>query len=412
MCRIKKYLKILLLRSLFFLKKYILKNDISKIDIKHIRLFHQSNRNSKISSPCLITKEKTILLEELNEKVPDINVYLMENITIVGGTDLLINKKAKIFYHFELLRMGQQHDMKARAIISKLHRNSDIYQIYHLSERNLKDDTIYLSLLKEHSHNYFHWVTEVVPRLLVSLEALSKQENFNLNNYKLLVDKNLPRQLLELLSLLISDDMKIILIRRAEMVTVKRLIYCSPLWLSLDNTLSLPDPRKEFFVDQYALNLTRNSIKSAVPFKVSVKPFRRIYMRRLNNKLRPLENLDQLEVMLKKKEFDFVDTSILTFQEQIKMFAEAKIIIGVSGAAFTNMLFMNKGSHAISLYPSTTSTNYYVFQPLADISGVCLLHFLTNKTNELDDGVHTEASVDVKRLENKINELDENNGKD
>ena len=413
-------------RSLFSLTPYVLQNDISKIDVKNTRLFHQNNRNSRISSPCLIYKEETIFLEELNEKVPNINVYLMENITIVGGTSLLVNIKAKKLYHFELLKMGCQHDMKASHIISnKIPRKkekvsqtitdllglSNSYYICHSSKRNLKDDTIYLCLLKEHSINYYHWVTEVIPRFLVSLEALSKQENFNLNNYTLLIDANLPRQVLELLSLLVSVDMNIVLIKNAEMVTVKRLIYCSPLWLSLDNTSSLADPKKEFFVDQYALNLTRNSIKSAVPFKVSVKPFRRIYMRRLNNKLRPLSNLIQLEIMLRNQEFEFIDISTLTFLGQIRLFAEAKIVVGVSGAAFTNILFMNKGSHAISLYPSSLSTNYYVFQPLADASGVSLIHFLTKKAG-FDESLHAEASVDVERLENKINELDENNGKD
>ena len=410
--------------QILFKKKYTQYNDISELDCKKTRLFHQHNRSSRTSSPCLITN-KSVILEELNEKVPDINVYLLEHVAIVGGTDLLINQKTSGFYHFELSEMGQQHDMKAHDIISDeipvdnsnnttisdiLNASKKRY-IYHLSKKNLKDDTIYLCLLKEHSVNYYHWITEVIPRLLVSLKALSKQENFNLNNYTLVVDDKLPMQLMELLLLLTSPEMKIIVIKRAALTRVKKLVYCSPLWLSLDNTKGLPNPRKEFFIDRYALNLVRSSIKAKNPLDVSTKPFRRIYLRRLNNKLRPLKNLDKLEDMLRKQEFDFIDVGNLTFLEQIKVFAEAKIIVGISGAAFTNILFMNKGTHAISLYPSSPSTNYYVFQPLADASGVCLLHFLTQQASA-DSSVHAKASVDVKRLERQINELGTNNGKD
>jgi hypothetical protein len=58
---------------------------------------------------------------------------------------------------------------------------------------------------------------------------------------------------------------------------------------------------------------------------------------------------------------------------------------------------MKENSIAISFYPSASATNYYVFQPLSDVSNVELVHFLTTSLNG-DLSVHDEASIDLDNL--------------
>ena len=122
-----------------------------------------------------------------------------------------------------------------------------------------------------------------------------------------------------------------------------------------------------------------------------------MYLQRLNNKLRPISNLKQLEVLLLKNDFEFVDVGSLDLKEQIELFQSVDIIVGASGAAFTNLIFMKENSIAISFYPSASATNYYVFQPLSDVSNVELVHFLTTSSN-VDLSVHAEASIDLDNL--------------
>lgn len=412
--RIEYLLKKVKVKVKLFRKKiYILVPGIEDLKSKHELIFLEENRTSLVSAPLLENKYGIKHKDAMEALMPDIKVYLFENISILGGTDALI--KDKHFYHYELLQMGRHHDLKAHDIFEKKDNISlDIssisvrdklniqnkYFILDKSSVQLEDDTIYITLLKEHSINYYHWVTEALPRLIVVLDAI-KKNGFSLDKYTILVDHNVPRQLIETIGILAGDTMKIQMINRACAAHCKKLLYCSPLWLSLDNTTSIPNPKKEFFLDKNALNLVRENIKSKINILDTTNRSRKIYLKRDNNKLRPLTNLNALEEMLERLDFEFMDIGDLSFKEQVELFSEIKIVIGISGAAFTNILFMSPNTHVVSLYPSARSTNYYVFQPLADCAKVNLIHFLT-KAKDINGSVHDKASVNIKRLEVKI----------
>jgi len=409
--RIKSYL------NFKFHKKYLLVNSIDNLKVGKELLFSKENRISSVESPLLVTKEGNKYKINLEGGICDISVYMLKNAFVCAGTDLIGDKNA--FYHYELLNMEAQHDLKAADIFKKSTNDKykkienlndilnlqDQYLIFNNKTLRFNDNTIYISLLKEHSVNYYHWITEIMPRLIVIRDALNSN-NISLNECTILIDNNMPKQIFETISVVLGTDIRIKIIERANLVYCKKIIYCTPLWLSLDNTKGLPNPRKEFFLDKHALDIVKEAIISKVDF-YKEKPKRMIYLQRLNNKLRPISNLDLLEDMIEKLGFEFIDVGILTFKEQLKLFSEAKLVIGVSGAAFTNILFMQPESYAISLYPSTKSTNYYVFQPLADSAGVNLIHFLT-KPKKGEVNVHAEASVNIKRLRKVILEVIEN----
>lgn len=400
-----------------FHKKYSLVNSIENLKADKELLFSKKNRISSVKSPLLVSKEGNKYKTNLEGNICDISVYMLKNAFVCAGTDLIGKKNA--FYHYELLNMEAQHDLKAPDIFEKLTNDkykkienlSDIlnlqdqYLIYNNKTLRFNDNTIYISLLKEHSVNYYHFITEIMPRLIIIRDSLHSN-NISLKECAILIDDNMPKQIYETISVVLGSDIRIKIIKRANLVYCKKVIYCTPLWLSLDNTKGLPNPRKEFFLDKYALNIVREAIISKMDF-YNKKPKRMIYLQRLNNKLRPISNLDLLEDMIEELGFEFIDVGILTFKEQLKLFSEAKLVLGVSGAAFTNILFMQPESYAISLYPSTKSTNYYVFQPLADSAGVNLIHFLT-KPKKGEVNVHAEASINIERLRKVILEVIEN----
>lgn len=60
-------------------------------------------------------------------------------------------------------------------------------------------------------------------------------------------------------------------------------------------------------------------------------------------------NQDEIGEKLKSEGFESVNPSVLSIQEQMRLFAESEFVIGVHGAALTNFLFAPQGSRVVEL---------------------------------------------------------------
>ena len=362
-------------------------------------------RNSKVSSPKLYVDGTWRTRLKLDSKLPDVKVAELKRVNVLGSTDAVIYGDS--FFHYELHMMSSQHDLKCPDIFFPKH-NKSIYTINTFCRRSFCRRSIKngkaLSLLKEHSTNYYHWITELIPKLLQMLKSLTREEK----RVYILVDEGIPEQSLELLELLLEGSevrrYKIVKIKYGESVYCEQLLYCTPLWTALDNTKHLPNPKKEFFLSIDNLKQVKEEVHRKFEGKRFSAGSKKLYLQRKNNKLRKIHNILEVERLLYKHGFDFIDTASLSFEAQFELFSHAEIVIGNSGAAFTNLLFMKEGSTAIALYPSVQSTNYYVFQPLADVSHVELIHFLTKPATE-SESVHGDALVDIGGLNTLLEEI-------
>jgi len=378
-------------------------NNIEDLGCSYEVIFEKKNRESFINAPKIRIDNEDFYKSKLHNTMPDIYAYKLKNVSVVGHTDAVVFEDT--FLHIELSFMEDFHDLKRPEIFSKLETKYYNVAVNYGRKKPLKEKK-YISLLKEHSINYYHWTTEALPRLILIAESIKKKfDNKNFNDYILLVDDGLPKQCLDSIKIILQDDIEIYHVRKGEKYFCEELFYCTPLWHSLDNTTGLPNPKKEFFVDKFALELVRDTMiqnyDTTVPLYFENK---KIYLQRLNNKLRPVANLNKVELLLFKYGFEFIDIGSLNLAEQIKLFQHADIIIGASGAAFTNLLYMKKNAKAINFYPSASATNYYVFQPLADVSEIDFTHFLTTP-KEGEISVHAEVSVDLQNLETLLKEL-------
>lgn len=365
---------------------------------------HVSERYASVQGPLLYVDNQECKRSPLEGRLPDTKVVRLSGVQVIGSTDAVIF--GENMYHHELSLMENIHDLKRPDIFLKYGEKEDFdFHISFLREQ-LTLDGLVLSLLKEHSTNYYHWVTEVIPKLVNMMEYIESNDE----KVTILVEEGTPPQSLSLVELLLSElkntEYHICHVKKGQLVYCESLIYCTPLWTSLDNTRSLPNPQKEFFVSPDCLSKVKSMLSKYTQSKNYILENKKIYLQRENTKLRKLSNVLDLERLLYKKGFDFVDPGSLDFFEQYNLFSQAEIIVGASGAAFTNLLFMKSDSTAISLYPSAQSTNYYVFQPLADVSNVNLIHFLTTPDDN-SNSVHGDAKVNVIELEKLLEKLDD-----
>lgn len=74
---------------------------------------------------------------------------------------------------------------------------------------------------------------------------------------------------------------------------------------------------------------------------------RRIYLTRRVGRV--ITNNDEVEALLASKGFEICDTSLLSFKQQITLFASASVIVGPLGAAFANVIFCDPACRILGL---------------------------------------------------------------
>lgn len=89
------------------------------------------------------------------------------------------------------------------------------------------------------------------------------------------------------------------------------------------------------------------------------KSNRKIYLKRPSNLFRPLQNEKSLSIFLRKNEFEIIEPSTISLTEQIDIMRDARIIVAESGAALTNVMFVEDKTKLIELHPAVDYSDFW-----------------------------------------------------
>lgn len=137
----------------------------------------------------------------------------------------------------------------------------------------------------------------------------------------------------------------------------------------------------------------------------TVPASRKIYLSRQGTRYRTIANQKETEKVLDDLGFEKLETEKLSFQEQMAIFSEAKILIGVHGAGLTNCAFMPQGSVVYELHPTILpdkSIFNYCYWNLASHFG---LQYYFQGCDPIDskERFHTaDLKVDTVKLQNQL----------
>lgn len=220
--------------------------------------------------------------------------------------------------------------------------------------------------------NYYHFVIEVASKLTYMPDRLS--------DVKLLVPEECADvcQLMEVLDV-VRPGASIRVLKKGQLYEVDRLFWITNASSTPYNLRPGVWPRcDDTYLDSQSLGQLRNAAlrrlassptSRAVPTRVMlVRPTER----RHYNKDRVLEALSRMGFMPMSME-------TLSFIEQIRVFQEAEVIVGPSGAAWTNLLFGRPGNRALYWLPDPLRS-FSAWSTLAAISGVDV-RFITHRAN-------------------------------
>jgi len=268
-------------------------------------------------------------------------------------------------------------------------------------KQNIKDNVVFtngtpkffkkfncrvFSLLTEvdANNNYFHWFFDSLPKLFIfkKIYKLKKNDFFLVPN--LFHDYQIKSlQLLKIKNLIDVKDIKHLKVKK-----ITGVLYNS----------SKENP------ENWILKILQKSFKKKKK-KVNLK----LYVNRtgLSSKYRDVYNKAELIDLLKRKDFHIVDTSKLSFFDEIQLFNSTKIVIGLHGAGLTNLVFCNRGTVVIEF---KNEKNCNLFKNISEKIGLNY-HSLVCKSvntgsNRPRDGFY---KVNIKSLLCKISEIDNYN---
>jgi capsular polysaccharide biosynthesis protein len=222
--------------------------------------------------------------------------------------------------------------------------------------------------------NYAHWMTEVLPRISLFCE------NEKFNGIPLLVDAGLHRNLMESLRIVAGEQHEIVTLAPGETVLASELFVVSV-------TGYVPFERRSnrvkghshgTFSPQALLNL-RQRIWRNLPPTVR-KPGTRIVIRR-NSGIRIVTNEHEIEQALVARGFTAVEPERLSFEEQVKLFSNAEIVVGATGAAFANLIFCPPSAKIIIMISNYRHMPYWYWQNMACAVGNHVTYVLGSCTD-------------------------------
>jgi len=193
------------------------------------------------------------------------------------------------------------------------------------------------------SSNYYHWMVDVLPRLILAKDLGLK----DFDQRKIILHKKEKAYEIEALQLLGIPVSNIIRLSPFETVSVEDMIV-PDFYLSFSEK---PFPWwKKKLIDEF---------KQVVIAAEEPKTLKKIYCLRGKQKTRQLIGEEHLISILKEKGFVILDPAKMTLKEQIGSLAGAEVVIALHGAALTNIIFCAKGTRIIELRSTHYPQEYF-----------------------------------------------------
>jgi glycosyl transferase family 61 len=342
---------------------------IDKAHDKKVKLF-----TSSVQSMVFGPKNASGLQPSLNVETPSVELFKFEDAIINAHSSHLIAGDCVYMERLPLLDVSKA-DYSTGFVVN----HDNLTALINLpKEEEIETIKSGIFLGGNGAWNYYHWMIEILPKI-----------EFFQNNKHLFESKKiiLPIHVKNIKSFWESfaifytgslDDLIFIDIKKP--YRVSSLYFITTPSNVLFNSRQ-PESRLEYFYFNLdSLQFIKSGVfdsfnKAGAPLKSSKVLPKKFFLARKEGSVRSY-NQDAVIHSLAGLNIVPLFLEDLTLQEQVTLFNNAELIIGPSGAAWTNLIFCQEGAKAISWLPEHIG-NFSAFSTLANWSGVDMVLFLT-----------------------------------
>jgi capsular polysaccharide biosynthesis protein len=190
------------------------------------------------------------------------------------------------------------------------------------------------------TNNYFHWMTDAIPKL-----AIAQKAGYNISDFNFFIvnntDNAFQKQSLEKMGI---PDFAIVSLKERKNIICDKILASSPTCLSGN-------------VSPWIVKFLRDVFSSWMSFS-KLSPTK-IFISRKNAASRRLTNENEIIELLEKQGFKNVILEELSLKEQVALFYNAECVIGSHGAGFTNIIFCKPDTQIIELFPNSYVNQCY-----------------------------------------------------
>lgn len=192
-------------------------------------------------------------------------------------------------------------------------------------------------LVSPESHNYYHWLSDVLPRIRLYNTVLDQVQHF-------CISADVPQKFIDILPEFGIPINKVLLIDEIEKLHFDTLFVASL-------------PGSEGRSPQWGIDYVREKLLKTPP---NLNPTRKIYFKRGVVAKRRILNEENVINLLTEYGFDILDPGELSIAEQIELMHDARIVVGLHGAALGNLLFASAKCSVIEIFsPDYFRTDCY-----------------------------------------------------
>jgi len=226
----------------------------------------------------------------------------------------------------------------------------------------------YYTIASPYSSGYYHWIIEVLPRLF-AYESVAN------DSPRLIVNSPLNHWQLESLELLGFPRRDLVELG-TDYLQLEKLYF--PAYIG---------------INPYCLDWLRERLVTTMAPKGKPK---RVYITRRLAAKRRLVNENQIESLLHQHGFIIAELETLSFAEQVRLFAQAEIVVGPHGAGLTNMVWAPRDCKVMEIqHPDYLNVMYYLLAEVLHQPYWCCLGTPSGDESLRHGGAHGHDHVTV-----------------
>ncbi|TVU53451.1 MAG: DUF563 domain-containing protein [Arthrospira sp. PLM2.Bin9] len=225
----------------------------------------------------------------------------------------------------------------------------------------------------QYTYNYFHWMFEIIARLMLLLKAgimFNHLDGIFISGH----GKKYEQETLELLK-----------------IPMDRVIDNSIKYIKADCLIVPSISPRPLITNEWSCKMLKDLILNSQKFQVfsqSLEPVSRIYISRNQCQYRQILNEAELIYFLDKFGFKVLTLEGMSVIEQAAYFANSEVVISPHGASLTNLVFCNPGTKIIEIFAPGSIIDYYW-----KLSSICNLDYYYLKAKNQEKMTPTAAHI-------------------